>query len=176
MEGWCERVLWERTVLYIFLKNIFVCVFTVFDRCEEGESKEEKHQCERATSISCLCMCTLVWGPTHNPGMCPDWELDRQPFALQDDTQPTEPHWSGPVLYLDFGGVTWIYTVIKLHRTTHAHTMCIHTQSTNKAGKIWISSSCCGKVNLLVLTLYYSYAGYCYYRKFWKRYAKSPSR
>ena len=28
----------------------------------------------------------------HNPGMCPDQELNPQPFALW---QPTEPHWSG---------------------------------------------------------------------------------
>ena len=29
------------------------------------------------------------------PGMCPDLELKQQPFTLQDDTQPIEPHWSG---------------------------------------------------------------------------------
>ena len=26
----------------------------------------------------------------HNPGMCLDLELNRRPFALWDDTQPTE--------------------------------------------------------------------------------------
>ena len=32
---------------------------------------------------------------THNPGMCPDWELNQQSFALWDNTQPTELHLSG---------------------------------------------------------------------------------
>ena len=27
-----------------------------------------------------------------NPGMCPDWELNQQPFGLQAGTQSTEPH------------------------------------------------------------------------------------
>ena len=30
-----------------------------------------------------------------NPGMCPDWESNQQPFSLWDGAQPTEPHWSG---------------------------------------------------------------------------------
>ena len=25
-----------------------------------------------------------------NPGMFPDWELNQQPFGLQDNVQPTE--------------------------------------------------------------------------------------
>ena len=29
-----------------------------------------------------------------NPGMCPDWESNWQPFGLQYDAQPTEPHQS----------------------------------------------------------------------------------
>ena len=28
----------------------------------------------------------------HNPGMCPDRELNRQTFDLWDDAQLTEPH------------------------------------------------------------------------------------
>ena len=36
---------------------------------------------------------------THNPGMCPDLELNWQPFALQDDAQPTELHQPGPYVY-----------------------------------------------------------------------------
>ena len=31
----------------------------------------------------------------HNPGMCPDWELNQRPFASQAGTQPTEPHQPG---------------------------------------------------------------------------------
>ena len=29
-----------------------------------------------------------------NPGMCSDWELNQQPFALWDNAQPTKLHWS----------------------------------------------------------------------------------
>ena len=31
---------------------------------------------------------------TGNPGMYPDLELNQQPFSLQDDVQPAEPHQS----------------------------------------------------------------------------------
>ena len=37
-------------------------------------------------------------GMNPNPGLGPDWELNRQTLVLQDDTQPTEPHQSGPKL------------------------------------------------------------------------------
>ena len=30
-----------------------------------------------------------------NPGMCPDWESNWQPFGSQDSTQFTEPHQPG---------------------------------------------------------------------------------
>ena len=36
--------------------------------------------------------------PTGDPGMCPDWESNWQPFGSQVDTQSTEPHQPG----LDF--------------------------------------------------------------------------
>ena len=32
---------------------------------------------------------------THNPGMCPDWGLNQQPFGLQAGAQSTEPHQPG---------------------------------------------------------------------------------
>ena len=31
----------------------------------------------------------------HNAGVGPDWELNRQPFSLQDDAQTIEPHPTG---------------------------------------------------------------------------------
>ena len=31
----------------------------------------------------------------HTPGMCPDWELNQQPFGLQASSQSTDPHQSG---------------------------------------------------------------------------------
>ena len=52
-----------------------------------------------------MCGCFLhapYWGSNlaHNPGMCPDWELNQQPCGSQDSTQSTEPHQPG--LYYDF--------------------------------------------------------------------------
>ena len=31
----------------------------------------------------------------HSPGLCPDWELNLQPFGSQPSTQSTEPHQPG---------------------------------------------------------------------------------
>ena len=35
------------------------------------------------------------WVLTHNPGMCPDWELSPQPLGSQAGAQSTEPRQSG---------------------------------------------------------------------------------
>ena len=37
-------------------------------------------------------------GLAHTAGMCPDWELNQQPFDLQAGTQCTEPQQPGLVL------------------------------------------------------------------------------
>ena len=34
----------------------------------------------------------------HSPGMRLDQELNQQLFALQEDAQPTEPHWSRHIM------------------------------------------------------------------------------
>ena len=41
-------------------------------------------------------ICTPTRDRAHNPGMCPDEELNQGRFASQNDTQPTKTHWSGP--------------------------------------------------------------------------------
>ena len=55
----------------------------------EGEREGEKHQCKVASGAP----------PTgdlaHNPGMCPNWELNWRHFGLQPGTQSTEPHQPG---------------------------------------------------------------------------------
>ena len=78
---------------FLFLKKDFIYLFL-----ERGEAKEksegEKHQCVIAFH---------AWVPTrdlaHNPGMCPDWELNWQPFGWQACTQSTEPHHQGIFLF-----------------------------------------------------------------------------
>ena len=51
----------------------------------EGDREGEKHP-----------LVTSYMPPTKdlacNPVMCPNWELNWRPFALQDDAQPTETH------------------------------------------------------------------------------------
>ena len=39
--------------------------------------------------------CAPTGDGTHKLGMCPDQELNRQPFGLQGNTQPAEPRWPG---------------------------------------------------------------------------------
>ena len=67
------------------------------------EGKEKKHSKERETLMwesnmdRLLLVHALIGDQTHNLGMGPDQESNRWPFALQNDTQPTEPHLPGSV-------------------------------------------------------------------------------
>ena len=58
----------------------------------KGEREGEKHQCV----ASCLPP-HPHWGTSLvcNPGMCPDWELNQQPFDSQAGAQSTESHQPG---------------------------------------------------------------------------------
>ena len=53
-------------------------------RRREGEREGEKHRVVASQAP-----------PTgdldHNPGMCPDWESNQQPFSSQANIQSTEP-------------------------------------------------------------------------------------
>ena len=61
-------------------------IFILREKGREGERVGEKHQCVVASHMP----------PTrdldHNPGMCPDWESNWQPFGSQASAQSTEPH------------------------------------------------------------------------------------
>ena len=74
----------------IYLINHFLKISFIFrERGQEGEREVGKHQCVVAS-------CTLPTGDlAKNPGMCPDWELNQQPFGLQAGSQSTEPHQPG---------------------------------------------------------------------------------
>ena len=74
-------------MLFRVFKKYFIYLF--LERGREGEREEEKHQCVVASHVP----------PTgdlaHNPGTCPDWELNWRPFDLQASAQSTEPHQPG---------------------------------------------------------------------------------
>ena len=55
----------------------------------EGEREGEKHQCVVVSHIP------STGDLARNPGMCPDWELNWQPFGLQASAQFIEPHQPG---------------------------------------------------------------------------------
>ena len=72
-----------------FIKD-FIYLFLDRREAREKERERGKHQCVVASHAL----------PTRdlagNPGMCPDWESNQQPFGLQAGTQSTEPHQLGP--------------------------------------------------------------------------------
>ena len=79
-------------------KQITLCVYVCMyfrERVKEGEKEGEKQWSERETMISCLSHVPQSGTQTYNAGKCPDQESNRRPFVWWDDSQPTEPHWSG---------------------------------------------------------------------------------
>ena len=70
-----------------FLKKILFIIY--FFREGKGGRKRQKHQCVVASH-------TPATGDlAHNPGMCPDWESNQQPFGSQAGAQSTLPHQPG---------------------------------------------------------------------------------
>ena len=70
-----------------FLKRFYLFIFR--KRRRKGKREGKKHQYVVASCIP----------PTedlvHNPDMCPDGELNQQPFGLQANTHSTELHQPG---------------------------------------------------------------------------------
>ena len=70
---------WEAARTSMFFNYFFKDFVYYFfrEREREGEVEGEKHQCVVAVHMS----------PTGdlacNPGMCPDWELNKRPFGSQ---------------------------------------------------------------------------------------------
>ena len=71
---------WDRH----FLKKDFIYLFR--DRGRDGEREGEKHQCVVASHVSPPRDLAL------NPGTCPDWESNWQPFGSQAGAQSTDLH------------------------------------------------------------------------------------
>ena len=61
-------------------------IYLLLERGREGEREGEKHQCVVASHAPPTGDLAL------NPGMCPSWESNQQPFDSQTGTQSTEPH------------------------------------------------------------------------------------
>ena len=70
-----------------FFKDFLKFIFRQKGREEEREG--EKHQCVVASHMP------LTRDLAHNSGMCPDWELNQQPFGSQAGVQSTEAHEPG---------------------------------------------------------------------------------
>ena len=93
-------------VLFFFLKILFI----YFQREGKGGRGREPSMGKRNTSISCFLHLA------RNPGMCPDLESYWQPFAWQDDAQPTEPHQSAYLMDLPIPDIShkWSHTLCGL--------------------------------------------------------------
>ena len=72
--------------IYLFF---FKILFIFRERGKKGEREGEKRQCVVASHTP------RNGDLTCNPGMCPDWESNLQPFGLQASAQSTEPHQPG---------------------------------------------------------------------------------
>ena len=73
--------------LYVVFKRFYLFIFR--ERGEEGEREGKKHQCVVASHAP------HTRDLAHCPGMCPDQELNQQPFGSQTSAQSIEPHQPG---------------------------------------------------------------------------------
>ena len=93
-------------------------LFIFRERGREEEREGEKHQCVVAShmppngDLAC------------NPGMCPNWELNQQPFGSQVGTQSTEPHQPGqPTTWVSSGHYQQVFLVAELQGPPPATSM-----------------------------------------------------
>ena len=126
-----------------FFLRFYLFIF----REREREREAEKRQCVVASCVH----------PTgdlaHNPGMCPDWELNQWPFGLQTGTQSTEPYQPGPILkfyllipFCHFCVISYCLIVLLVMY----HILLLHLSSNFFIGSwtlwifsCWVSGFCC---------------------------------
>ena len=87
------------TINYIHIVFAFFFIFQILfiSFLDQGEGREK----ERQKNINVWLPLVLPTGNLScNPGLCSDWELNRQPFGLQAGTQCTESHQPGLQLLL----------------------------------------------------------------------------
>ena len=78
---------WVDLQMYFSFVRFYLFIFR--QRGREKEREGEKHQCVVASRVPC------TGDLAYNPGMCPNWESNWQPFGLQNGAQSTEPHQPG---------------------------------------------------------------------------------
>ena len=64
----------------------FIHLFIFREKGREREREGEKHQCVVAFHAP------ATGDQALQPGMCPDWESNQQPFGSQASAQSTKPH------------------------------------------------------------------------------------
>ena len=85
---------------YIFFKiqvSFLKILLTYFQR--EGKGRRERNMEVWEKHLSVASLTSPTGDLAHNPGMCPDWELNQRPFGSQASAQSTEPHQPGLLLY-----------------------------------------------------------------------------
>ena len=78
------------------------------------EKERERNIDVYDTSVGCLSRAPNQGPGPHNPGMCPDWESNLQPFGPQASTQSTEPHQPGH-FYLNI-----YFIILKVSHLNHS--------------------------------------------------------
>ena len=84
---WASVCSWQ--VILFFKKR---SIYLFLERREGREKERERNIDVREKHWS---VASRLRTRPDNPGMCSDGESNRWPLTLWNDTQPTEPHWSG---------------------------------------------------------------------------------
>ena len=104
------------TVLFCWFFKFYLFIF----RERGGREKERERNINVWEKDQLVASCTPPTGDlAHNPGMCPDWELNQWPFGLQANTQSTQPYQSGLKEIYFFNGYN--NPLYKAHKTEGAH-------------------------------------------------------
>ena len=83
----------KKNWLFIFLKIFYLFIFR--ERGRRGRERERERQTSMyERNINRLPQLGL------QPGKCPHWEWSHYLSICSNDAQPTEPHLSGPILFL----------------------------------------------------------------------------
>ena len=112
-----------------FLLRFYLFIFR--ERGREGQREGETHQCVVASQRP------PTGDPACNPGMCPGWDLNPQPFCSRACTQSTELHQPGLDILLN----PYFLTIIIIPRGCCVFTCIIsyiysrfHWHKSNKIG------------------------------------------